>query len=54
MFLNSIAKVHNNFDMYKYPIINLLCITHFYRLDTGNERKKRIFAGKKCFTYLYI
>ena len=29
MFLNSSAKVHNNFDMRKYSIIKLLCLTMF-------------------------
>ena len=29
MFLNSSAKVHNNFDMRKYSIIKLLCLTVF-------------------------
>lgn len=55
MFLNSIAKVHNNFDIHKYFIIKLLCLTMFklsVHEKVGNEREKVYLCRKEMFHLL--
>ena len=52
MFLNSTAKVHNNFDIRKYFIIKLLCLTMFklsVHEKVENEREKVYLCRKEMF-----
>ena len=59
MFLNSSAKVHNNFDMRKYSIIKLLCLTMFKlsiyeKVENKREKAPMLHApGLNC-TLLFV
>lgn len=54
MFLNSTAKIHNNFDMCKYSIIKLLCLTMFKlsiyeKVENKREKAPMLHApGQYC------